>query len=348
LAFAGLLVAGACGGIGTQTASESTSGGGSTDTTSVGTGGAGGDATNTTASTTTSSSSGTGGMGTGGGGTGGFTTVFTILLENHSWEQIVGAPEAPYINSLIDQYGVATNYMDSGHHPSLRNYLYLISGDVQYSLCIDENPDWAGFPGFPVAAENLGHQMEQAGIEWRSYQEGMGTPCNLDTNGDYAPKHDPFLYFDDIQNGPNGLCAKRNVDYSQFPADLAAGTYKYMWITPTLINDGHDPSGDPSAGLSQADLWLASELPKILDSEVYKQGGVIFITWDEGGNFSLLSCSADDHVPMIVISPKLKQAPIQIDAPLSHASYLATIEDLYGLPRLGAAQSADNLFSFFK
>jgi hypothetical protein len=39
---------------------------------------------------------------------------------------------------------------------------------------------------------------------------------------------------------------------------------------------------------------------------------------------------------------------MQLDAPLSHASYLATIEDLYGLPRLGAAQGADTLFGFFK
>jgi hypothetical protein len=278
----------------------------------------------------------------------GFTTVFTIVLENHSYDQIVGSADAPYLNALMDQYGLATNYSDSGHHPSLRNYLYLVSGDTQYGLCVDENPDWIGLPGFPVKADNLGGQLEAAGIPWRSYQDGMGTPCNLDTVGNYAPKHDPFLYFDDIQNGPNGLCAQRNVDYSEFRADLAANTYRYMWITPNLIDDGHDPAADPAAGLRTADAWLRLELPTILNSAAYKQGGVVFITWDEGGNFSLLSCSADDHVPMIVISPKLKQPGMKVTTPLSHASYLATMEDLFGLPRLGAANGAPTLMEFFK
>jgi phospholipase C len=279
---------------------------------------------------------------------GGFTTVFTIVLENHSYDQVIGSADAPYINSLASKYGLATNYMDSGHHPSLRNYLYLVSGDVQYSLCIDENPDWIGLPGFPVDKPNLGGQMEQAGIKWRSYQEGMGTPCNLDTSGDYAPKHDPFLYFSDIQNGPNGLCAARNVDYSEFYGDLATGQYQYMWITPTLINDGHDPTSDPSQGLIQADAWLSQEIPKIMASEAYQKGGVIFITWDEGGNFNLLTCSADDHVAMIVISPKLKAPGMKVNTALSHASYLATMEDLYGFTRLGDAVGANTLFEFFQ
>jgi hypothetical protein len=281
-------------------------------------------------------------------GAGGFTTVFTILLENHSYDQVVGSADAPYINKLIDRHGLATNYQDSGHHPSLRNYLYMVSGDVQYPLCIDENPTWPGIPGFPVDADNLGYQMEQAGIKWRSYQASMGKPCNLSTNGDYAPKHDPFLYFDNIQNGPDDLCARRNVDYTEFPADLASGEYQYMWITPDLVEDGHDPAGDPSAGLQQTDDWLARELPRILHSKAYLDGGVIFITWDEGGNFNWLTCSADDQVPMIVISPKLKSAGMKVGTPLSHASYLATMEDLYGLPRLGAAVEARTLMEFFK
>src|SRR5262245_59552034 len=90
-----------------------------------------------------SSGSGAGGVatasssGAGGGGTMGFTTIFTILLENHDYNEIVGSADAPYINSLIAMGGLATNYMDSGTHPSLPNYLYLISGDTQYPGIID-------------------------------------------------------------------------------------------------------------------------------------------------------------------------------------------------------------------
>src|SRR5262249_57154580 len=86
-------------------------------------------------------------------------TLFTILLENHDYKEIVGSADAPYINSLIAQGGLATNYFDSGTHPSLPNYLYLISGDTQYPGVIDVNPDWV--PYFPSDADNLGNQMQQ-------------------------------------------------------------------------------------------------------------------------------------------------------------------------------------------
>src|SRR5262245_53346069 len=49
------------------------------------------------------------------GNTGGATpTIFTIVLENQDYEDVVGSPNAPYLNSLIAQYGLATNYKETG------------------------------------------------------------------------------------------------------------------------------------------------------------------------------------------------------------------------------------------
>ena len=269
--------------------------------------------------------------------TGAQPTIFTIVLENQDYDDIVGSANAPYINSLIAQYGIATNYSETGS-PSLPNYLHMISGANQYFGIIDVDPSW---PFFPVAADNLGTQLEAAGIPWRSYQDAMGTPCKLTASGTYAPKHDPFLYFDDIQNGPGGLCAARNVDYAaHFEADLAAGTYRYMWITPDMNHDGHDPSLDPVQGLQQADEWVSHEIPKILDSAVFQAGGVLFLTWDEAegrnGHDTV-------HLPMIVISPRIVSAGFQSDTAYSHASYLSTVEDLLGLPRLPTVATAPSL-----
>jgi hypothetical protein len=264
------------------------------------------------------------------------THVFTIVMENHDYAEVVGSANAPYINSLIASYGLATSYLDVAH-PSLPNYLYLISGDTQYPGFVDLDP--TSFPYFPSSGNNLGNQLQTGGIAWRSYQESMGTPCKLTASGNYAPKHDPFLYFSNIQGGPNGLCAATNVDYSQFAGDLAAGTYRYMWITPNLINDGHDPSNDPVAALQATDAWLQTEVPKILASPAFQAGGVLFLTWDEG--------RSADQVPMIVVSPEIKAAGFQSSHPYNHASYLATVEDIFGLPRLGAAQGADNMMEFF-
>jgi phospholipase C len=278
-------------------------------------------------------------------------TVFTILLENHDYNEVVGSANAPYINSLIAQYGLATNYMDSGTHPSLPNYLYLISGATQYPGIVDLDP--MTFLVFPVNADNLGNQLQGASIKWRSYQESMGTPCVLTSpapaaNGHtFACKHDPFLYFTNIQNGPNNLCATTNVDYSSFAADLAGGTYRYMWITPDLLDDGHDPNATPQdiiTGLTDSDTWLSQNVPPILASAAFQQGGVLFITWDEAEG---RNGDSGDQVPMIVVTPGIPHAGYTSNVAYTHANYLATVEDIFGLPRLGAAVGAASMKEFW-
>jgi hypothetical protein len=304
----------------------------------------------------TSGSSGTSGSGGTSGSSGTMTnnplTIFTIVMENHDYDEIVGKTStAPFINSLIDDYGLATNYMDSGTHPSLPNYLTMISGDPQYLGVLDLNPDT--YP-FPVQKDNLGSQLEAAKIPWRSYQETMGTPCNLSgasgPTGDYAPKHDPFLYFTDMQKTTAGLCEQTNVDFSSFAADLAAGTYRYMWITPNLTNDGHDPNANTTdfvKALKQSDAWAKTVIQQIIASTVYKNNGIIFLTWDEAeGRTS--GAKSKDQVPMIVISPNIKSKGFKSAMPYSHKSYLATVEDLLKLPRLATVKNEPSMLEFFK
>jgi hypothetical protein len=264
--------------------------------------------------------------------------IFTILLENKNDESIIGSANAPYLNSLIPLGALATNYKDVAH-PSLPNYLHMISGANQYPGIIDVDP--TQFPYFPADQPNLGTQLEAANITWRSYQESMGTPCKLSGAGKYAPKHDPFLYFKDQQMGANNLCANTNVDFSQFEADLASNQYRYMWITPNLDNDGHDPTNDPVTGLRNADMWMSQLVPKILASDGFKANGILFITWDEDEG------SNNEKIPMIILSPRLKQVGMMSDADYTHASYLTTIEDLLGLPRLATVATKPSMMEFF-
>jgi phospholipase C len=275
-------------------------------------------------------------------------TVFTILLENHDYNEVVGSSNAPYLNSLIAQYGLATNYMDSGSHPSLPNYLYLISGDTQYNslgfLEYDPTP-LVSLGTFPVSGDNLGNQLTAANVPWRSYQESMGTACTLASAGNFVCRHDPFLYFTNIQSGANGLCAKTNVDYAQFAADLASNTFRYLWITPNLLDDGHDPQTDPVTGLKQTDAWLSTEVPKILASNAWKDAGVLFITWDEAEG---RNGDSADQVPMIIVTPGIKSAGYKSSVAYEHANYLATVEDIFGLPRLGAAVGKASMSEFWQ
>src|SRR6516164_11282179 len=60
-----------------------------------------------------------------------FDHIFVIMMENHATSQIIGnTADAPYINALAAQSGVALNYMGVTH-PSLPNYLAAISGNFQ-------------------------------------------------------------------------------------------------------------------------------------------------------------------------------------------------------------------------
>jgi hypothetical protein len=265
-------------------------------------------------------------------------TIFTILLENHDYAEIVGSSNAPYINSLIAMGGLATSYKDT-NHPSLPNYLHMISGADQYPGFVDLGPDQ--WPYFPADKPNLGTQLEAAQLPWRSYQESMGTPCKLGNDGEFAPRHDPFLYFADMQM--QTVCAERNVDYTQFAADLASNQYRYMWITPNLLDDGHDPQTDPVTGLHQTDTWMSNEVPKILESDGFKAGGVLFITWDEAEG---RNGDDKDKIPMIILSPRLKQAGMTSSAAYDHSSYLATVEDLLELPRLMTVTSTPSMMAF--
>jgi hypothetical protein len=271
----------------------------------------------------------------------GIRTVFTVVLSNHDYQEVIGSPNAPYVNSLVSRYGLATNYMDSGVHPDLPNNLEMVSGAIQYSGFIDVGPTTLPFP---IQADNLGHQFRLAGVPWRSYQESVVGPCSLSSSGAYATYHNPFLYFMDVQ-GDTAYCTDTNVDYSELPTDLASDLYRYIWITPNLNHDGHDPVTDPVSALVNSDQWLSTEIPKLMASAGYQNGGVIFITWDqaEGRNGD-----SGDQVPMIVVTENIKSAGYRSAVPYSHANYLATVEAIFGLPRLGAAAGATVMSEFFR
>src|SRR5262249_50214783 len=56
-----------------------------------------------------------------------YTHVIWVWMENHSYDTIIGNSQAPYINTLAGQCGLATNYHNISH-PSLPNYIAGTSG----------------------------------------------------------------------------------------------------------------------------------------------------------------------------------------------------------------------------
>lgn len=66
--------------------------------------------------------------------------VFVIMMENHGYGQIVGNPNAPFVNSYMNSGNVAKNYFAVGH-PSSTNYLEIVGGS-NFGIRSDNAPDW--------------------------------------------------------------------------------------------------------------------------------------------------------------------------------------------------------------
>jgi hypothetical protein len=239
-----------------------------------------------------------------------------IVLENHEYSQIIGSGEMPFLNGLVPQGTLVTEYSGVSH-PSLPNYLAMIGGST-YGISSDCTECWA-------SGSNLGVQLSEAGISWRAYMEDMPEPCYPGaTSGGYAKKHNPFMYFESITTAPN-LCQHVVPAGSWLEADLRSkrGLRTFTWITPNLCNDGHDCS------LATTDSWLSGWVPWIIK----KLGpeGILIITLDEG--------SPGLHVPALVVGPGARKGA-QLSEPFNHYSLLATIESRYHLPRLNESTGA--------
>ena len=109
-------------------------------------------------------------------------------------------------------------------------------------------------------------------------------------------------------------------------ADLAGVTPNFVWITPGLCHDGHD------CAIDVAGAWLGGLVSRILSSDAWRAGVMLFIVWDEGDG------GDGNLVPLIVLTKEATAT--RIETQYDHYSLLATIEDIFGLPRLGAAATA--------
>jgi phosphatidylinositol-3-phosphatase len=247
-------------------------------------------------------------------------TIFTIVFENHGAGVV--EDEMPFVKSLASAYASTDAYY-ADHHPSLPNYLIMTSGS-DHDVTDDEGPSSHPLDG----ADHLADQLDVAGVPWRAYMEDMGDPCLMEDRGLYAVRHDPFMYYTSLTSDVE-RCQDRVVDMaSHFAADLESAAYDYMWITPNDCNNMHDCSAATS------DAWLAQVVPQIMASPGYKAGGAIFILWDEGGADQTYVLGGKQTIPCIVVSEHLASPGFVSDILYTHDSYLATMEDAFGMPRL--------------
>jgi phosphatidylinositol-3-phosphatase len=266
------------------------------------------------------------------GGARGPHRIVVVVEENHSYDQVIGSPEAPFLNRLAAQGTLLTGFYATTH-PSLPNYIAMVSGDTQgiTSDCGDCNVD----------APNLADQLERAGISWTAYQQGLPAPCSdAHLAGDYAKKHDPFMYFHSVRADP-ARCAKV-VPFDRLDADLAAGRLpRFVFVTPDLAHDMHGTGtgADNAALVRAADDWLRDLYGKLAASSAWREDTRLVVTWDEGGGGGRGSCcgglAAGGHIATIVAGPRVR--PGRDPTTYDHYALLRSVEAAFGLPFLGHA-----------
>ncbi len=152
----------------------------------------------------------------------------------------------------------------------------------------------------------------------------------------------------------------------------ASTTPNFSFITPNLCDDGHDypctntTGAGQGGGSSVGDInqWLETWVPIIEASPAYQQNGLIEITFDEAEQPTLdtTACCGETPGPAaasggngesgpgggkvgaVLISPFIHPGTVVTKTDYNHYSSLASIEDLFGLPHLGEAQTVTTTF----
>lgn len=256
----------------------------------------------------------------------GIDHVIVVTMENKEYSQITSS-SSPYLWSLAQTYGLATNYYAVAH-PSESNYVAMTAG--QYGAVTD------GTTG--VTFRSL---WDQLGGSWRAYEQDIPWSCYTGSSysggvdgpgvaGTYYERHNPATVYADVASGG---CSGHVYPLAQFSPTAA----KVMFVSPNSCNDEHDCS------ISTGDAFLKAFVPKVLASSDAAHT-LLVITYDEGTTNSGQDGDWGGHVFTALVAPWLRG--VKRSTYFDHYSTLRTIEDAFGLPCLGAACTRSPLTPF--
>jgi hypothetical protein len=303
-------------------------------------------------------------------------------------------------SGISAQVAYATNYINAGIdlglsvHPSEPNYIWAEAG-TNFGVMNDHDP-YKKITCLDDTIQNTNQHLSafltKAGKTWRSYQEDVNVDLttnlpltmaswtvplfrfsgnfssginayNYTTQYDYAPKHNPMVFFKDTAGPCPAVHSTQYPPLQQLAIDLQNNSLAdYTWITPNQFNDQHSsldlgygvfPNGD-QASIAQGDNFLARIVPLIMASDAYANGGVIVLWWDESEHGS----TPQQTLPFMIISKDAHKnvggKPYASSVQFSHSSFLRTMQEIFdvdplsGYPWLGDAAVANDLSDLFK
>jgi phosphatidylinositol-3-phosphatase len=270
--------------------------------------------------------------------------VFVVMLENHSFAQVIGNPAMPYLNGLATAHSLAAGYFADAH-PSIPNYFMLTTGNLE---TFDD-----GFTG-TITDDNIVRALNGAGKSWKAYIESIPSTGYLGGNsGTYLKRHNPFAYFSDVNASTPAAAAQaaNMVPFSQLSTDLAAGPLaNFVYILPNSQDDAHDCPGGASSctddqKLAAADAWLKANIDPVITSAKFGNS-VLVITFDESVDTDITN--GGGQVMTVLVGPHVKTG-FRSSTMYQHQSLLRLALQLLNVSDMpGASAIAPSMGEFFQ
>ncbi len=281
-----------------------------------------------------------------------FDRAIIVVLENQDYESAI---KDDLLKSLAQKGAVFSNF-ENLYHDSYPNYLAMIAGSdfgVHSPQFLSDRQR-----NFEDDAE---HKTIGDLVAWKNYAEDYPAsqasqqPFLGDRRGRYVRRHVPFLSFRKIQTTSfhNVVGVDTHDPNNAFVTDIAAFIAsperhplpEYIFYSPNLDDDGHDPTSNPQEGLKKATDWLRMFLTTWLhfDDQTWLpkdeqlKRTLVIITFDE---------SEGRHQPeriyTVFLGAMVKTR--EVTTPCNHYTVLRTIEDNFGVDPLHS-QSGDGAAS---
>jgi acid phosphatase len=309
--------------------------------------------------------------------------VVVVILENHSYSQIIGNPEAPNLNRLasmganfLPAPNDATGVMSGSHavrHPSQPNYLEIYSGNNQGTIQ-DGRPGTQDEPftaALPFITPNLGALLRNAGYSFATYSESLpyvgfdgDSYTAVAGQNQYERKHNPVTnWMNDTSPTPSQLLSWVNQPFTAFQnlARLRNGFARLptvSFVVPNEQNDMHDGT------VSQADGWLKTNILDTYLSWASSHNSLLIVTFDEDGDNTTTNLVPTIFAGAWIKPGNYQEANINLANPyianagdpgiqtptytaMNHYNVLSTIEDIYGLQHIGGSVARPGITDVF-
>jgi acid phosphatase len=204
----------------------------------------------------------------------GASHVVLVVLANQNYADVVGSANAPYINSLISEGTLATNYY-ANTHPSIGNYFMMTTGAI-----VTNNNAYTG----SIPPPEIVSALTDASKTWKVYAEGIpSVGYTGPSTGLYLKRLNPLSYFADVV----GKSAADNiVPLSGLALSPTGELPGFTMVVGNIYDSGSNcqPTATtctPAVQLQQADTWLSNTLPLFLTNESFLASGLLIVTFDQ-------------------------------------------------------------------